>query len=117
MDEDLPTSAMQLPVVGFAQKDTVVHPGLTPLGPGPTVMRLAPSRWPPGTGEGASPLPGDERAANGQGEGAHRPSDVEGFGLPTPEDGDDCRIASPASSGCGAEVGSLVQGRAAPTGA
>ena len=62
-DEDFPAGAVHVSVVGLAQQNTVLHAGLTTLSPGPAMVSLAQPRWSVAAGEGASPVPGDERAA------------------------------------------------------
>jgi hypothetical protein len=65
VDEDFPAGVVHVAVVGLAEENTVLEAGGTAVGPVLTVMRLAQSRWPVATGESASAVSRDERAANG----------------------------------------------------
>jgi hypothetical protein len=65
VDEDVPAGVVYVPVVRFAQQDTIVGTGFATIDPVPSVVRLAHSRGSIAAREDTTAVPGDERAADG----------------------------------------------------
>ncbi|MGA9309158.1 MAG: hypothetical protein WBV74_02165 [Pseudonocardiaceae bacterium] len=117
VDENVPSSVMYVPVVGFTAQVAVFDAGFTIVDPAPTVMRLAHSRWPIAARKSTSAISRDERSSNGWRDGAHGPSDVEWFGFSTHDHGDYFCVTGPAAAlGC-TDMRAVVQGRDAEAGA
>ncbi len=117
VDEDFPAGAVYVPVVSFAQEDAILDAAFAIIEPVARVVGLTHSWWPIAGWERTSVVSGDERAANGWRDGSHGPSDVEGFGFPTQDNGDYLRVTRPPPRLGGAEMRAVVQGRDSEAGA
>ena len=79
VDEDFPAGVVHVSVVGFTEQDAVFYSGFAIIDSVSTVMRLTHSWRPIAARKNTSAISPDKCTANGQRDGSHGPSNVEGF--------------------------------------
>ena len=117
VDEDFPAGPMHVPMMSFAQENAVFNTGFALIDPVSAMVRLTYSRWPIAARKRTSSISRDKRSADGQRNGSHRPSDVEGLGFPAENNGDYFGVARPPPGLRCADMCPVVQPRGAQTGA
>ncbi len=113
VDEDFPAG----PMMGFTQENAVFNTGFALIDPVSAMVRLTYSRWPIAAQRRTSSISRDKRPADGQRNGSHRPSDVEGLGFPAENNGDYFGVARPPPGLRCADMCPVVQRRGAQIGA
>jgi hypothetical protein len=85
------------PVVIAAQQHEILQVGRSVVAPVPDVMTLTPAGRPITAGESATPVAEREGAAEGSGDQAGLPAEVEGLAGAAEEGGDDAGVAGDPS--------------------